>query len=183
MFVNHVKERHVNPARRSSQFITLITMTLQHNHVHNFRDVIWKFFIIVIFATVVEAERKKALTCFYCHTLDHGDSCKNINSTFNASLHSKELTAQCSPGDKYCTSRRFSFSLNGTDSKVWMMERNCSGQCTNECIITGDRSKLHLCTSCCQVDLCNSDNGASAISHNVHFVVLVLSLLCLYRKE
>lgn len=175
-----------------SMFFHCLTMKEQRHRTCVFRTtVIWGLLFSVLFVTVGQTEARKRddvhLSCFYCHTLTHGESCNNINETYNASRHSTQLISRCSSDVRYCTVRRFSFSLNGTDLRVWMMERNCSKECTNECIITGDRSKLHLCTSCCKDNMCNFGSGASAIMslHNIHIATLMFSatLLYLYKEK
>ncbi|GAB6028857.1 hypothetical protein CHUAL_004659 [Chamberlinius hualienensis] len=114
------------------------------------------------------------LTCYTCHTLTH----KEICNPFNESYVTLMPNATCPIGYNFCQVRRFSFSANGTDSKVWMIERNCTNKCVNECVITGDRSKLHLCTSCCQNNTCNVGN--SAVLHRWQSLYLIFAgfILC-----
>lgn len=61
------------------------------------------------------------------------------------------------------------------------MERRCTKTCTTECVMTGDRSKLQLCTSCCQDNMCNYGNGAKSLmscgSKTLEIIILTLSII------
>lgn len=44
--------------------------------------------------------------------------------------------------------------------KLWLLQRNCTKTCEPGCIVIGERTKLHSCTTCCENSFCNVGNGS-----------------------
>lgn len=88
---------------------------------------------------------------------------------------------ECAADEPYCMVRsvvRFEFVGDDIQSKFWMLERNCSRSCNNDCMLIGDRHRLRLCNSCCATPDCNLGSGVSGLPVGGG-LTLVLSLALL----
>jgi hypothetical protein len=135
-----------------------------------------------------EAETKvHDLTCYSCDMFD-GDDCLNINQTFSKHI---TLTKKCAPDELFCSVKRFSYTMSDknstSDKKLWTLQRNCSTTCENECIIIGERMKLHACQTCCQTNYCNVGADADTIHlfdiTNIMFSFLIVIFANFSWKE
>lgn len=111
--------------------------------------------------------------------MSDSENCVNINKT-----RQLNLTKKCEPEQGHCVVKRFSYTMSDKNStsekKLWSLQRNCSKQCENGCIIIGERVKLYACSSCCSNNLCNISSVAGP-RHNpadlIHVVMLAAFLL------
>ena len=101
------------------------------------------------------------------------DDCVNINNTIMRQI---DLTKKCSQEERYCSVKRFSYTMSDknstSDKKLWTLQRNCTQKCENECIIIGERMKLHACQTCCTTSLCNV--GSNAIRIKLHDTIATM---------
>ncbi|CAG7786779.1 unnamed protein product [Allacma fusca] len=99
------------------------------------------------------------LTCFVCHS-------EKVSECQNVTQNNGSLAKTCSSNDTYCMVKRISFSTsqNSNASAVQpqfvAVKRNCTTKCDPGCVIMGERTRLYVCSTCCQRDLCNDGNGA-----------------------
>jgi hypothetical protein len=74
--------------------------------------------------------------------------------------------------------KRYSYSTATENStypvkRLWSLQRNCTNKCESGCIVIGERTKLHVCTACCEKFICNTMNdGAPRHRHSISVVVL-----------
>lgn len=61
--------------------------------------------------------------------------------------------------------------------RLFSLERNCTSKCEPGCIIIGERTKLYACTECCESNLCNTGNGATAFHFHPSWSELLPCLL------
>jgi len=112
---------------------------------------------------------KNNLSCYVCHTMIDGDSCSG-EAPYRA--------IQCDDDQNFCMVRRFSYTLNGTATKTWSIERNCTKNCEQHCLTIGERTtKIYMCMSCCSISLCNVGSSAAMNKLVPHFKIM-LSALC-----
>jgi len=108
---------------------------------------------------VVSSVEKSSLmlSCHVCHSFSEGSKCIHLaanSSTFSTPCHDNQTA---------CMVKRFSYTENATSpSSIWSVERNCSKKCEPGCLILGERTKLYVCTSCCNQPSCNIGNGVSS---------------------
>ena len=106
-----------------------------------------------------------------------GDDCLNINQTRSKQI---DLSKKCSAEERFCSVKIFSYTMSDknstSDKKLWTLQRNCSIKCENECIIIGERMKLHACQTCCQTNLCNVGAHADRI-HLIDSINIIFSFL------
>lgn len=109
-----------------------------------------------------------------------GDDCLNINKT-----QSKvNFTKKCAADEDKCSVKRFSYTMSDKNStsekKLWSLQRNCtnSTQCSNACIIIGERVKIHACETCCDTNLCNV-SSLVANPQPLHPIIMTLVMTIL----
>ncbi|CAG0901226.1 unnamed protein product [Darwinula stevensoni] len=99
--------------------------------------------------------------CFVCHSMNQsqGEKCVDLNLTaFNVPVE------DCAPD--YCLVRRYKYAIHNDTQKwhTWAVRRNCTDECHPGCVLMGQRTKIHICTSCCTTHLCNvGDQAPSAL--------------------
>lgn len=101
---------------------------------------------------------------------------------FNRSLSANDHieTRQCASNEHYCTVRsvvRYEFLGDEIQSKFWMLERNCSKTCYNDCMLIGDRNRLRVCNSCCKSNDCNLGSGTGFVRPLQAGLLVAASLL------
>ncbi|KAL5018818.1 hypothetical protein ScPMuIL_004540 [Solemya velum] len=101
------------------------------------------------------------LTCYTCSTTSESNVCAT-----NVSLAEYEL---CKPDDNFCTV--FRIDTMGLFTSIY---RGCEKGCFARCGVWGDEEDEYRCTSCCQSDLCNTDNGSWTIYSQILTVPIVL---------
>ena len=115
------------------------------------------------------------LFCFTCDMMFDGEDCLNINQTRTKQTN---LTRKCSEKELFCSVKRFSYTMSDknttSEKKLWNVQRNCSEECDNSCIIIGERTKLYACQTCCDNNLCNVGAG---VERNVMSWLLLLILM------
>ncbi|KAK6187569.1 hypothetical protein SNE40_005567 [Patella caerulea] len=102
------------------------------------------------------------LTCYTCSSSDPNGEC-----VMNATLST--VTA-CAPAEIYCRVYR-----QDSQGRFVSLERGCAAYCRAGCGVWGDDVDDDKCFSCCQGELCNTDNSA-----NIARIASVLLLLGLY---
>lgn len=92
--------------------------------------------------------------------MEDGERC--VDLTGNHSSFMKK----CDNEKRICMVKRFSHTMSTENStsvlRMWSLERNCTKHCEAGCIVIGERTKLHACTSCCEQSFCNTGNGGAA---------------------
>ncbi|XP_017791519.1 PREDICTED: uncharacterized protein LOC108573567 [Habropoda laboriosa] len=109
--------------------------------------------------THAASKRENDLWCYQCDTMEDGDRCSNITGNYSAFQH------KCTGDKRTCMVKRFSYTTsteNSTSSpQTWSVERNCTIKCEPGCIVIGERTKLSVCTTCCETSFCNIGTGAA----------------------
>ncbi|OQR72124.1 hypothetical protein BIW11_10575 [Tropilaelaps mercedesae] len=98
----------------------------------------------------------KNISCFQCHSEFDGPACYNA-SQYNVSFRTCSQSIAKGGG---CAVYRLDTSEQSVGVRTHSIERRCADSCQPDCVIVGERHKLHLCTSCCNQTLCNVDNAA-----------------------
>ncbi|GJQ87238.1 hypothetical protein Trydic_g8467 [Trypoxylus dichotomus] len=106
--------------------------------------------------------RPSDLYCFRCDTMVDGERCQDLRD------NTTSFTVKCSNEQRTCKVKSISMSASTEDitgkPKLWLLQRNCSKSCEPGCIVIGERTKLHSCTTCCEKSLCNIGNGCRKAS-------------------
>ncbi|XP_066987995.1 sericin-2 isoform X2 [Macrobrachium rosenbergii] len=116
-----------------------------------------------------------SLVCWSCSSSSHGNPCTNIDPTNSTTVDAKV----CDPDEKFCSVRRIWYVVEtkkGEETVVFSVNRNCSAECTPNCMVIGDRTKIHSCTSCCTESHCNTDNSSSS-RQTSNFLLLMSALM------
>lgn len=118
------------------------------------------------------------LYCFTCDMMFDGEDCLNINQTRTKQTN---LTRKCTEKEPFCSVKRFSYTMSDknttSDKKLWNVQRNCSTECNNSCIIIGERTKLYACQTCCDNNLCNVGAGAERNEMSALVLLAFMGLL------
>ncbi|XP_003738080.1 uncharacterized protein LOC100899814 [Galendromus occidentalis] len=110
----------------------------------------------------------KNITCFQCHSERDGPMCYN-ESQFSA--NESMVCQQSIVKGGGCAVFRFDTSEQATGVRRHSIERKCVDRCKPDCVVVGERHKLHLCTSCCNTTLCNVGDGGPPITMTSPFVI------------
>ncbi|CAG9795127.1 unnamed protein product [Diatraea saccharalis] len=125
-----------------------------------------------VHVTSAAARPNNELWCYRCLAEVPEDKCADLRPNNSALVH------KCHNDRRVCMVKRFSYTTSNENSttalKMWALERNCTKHCEPGCIIIGERTKLHACTSCCTTSLCNYDS--SAIKETLHIIIYVVSI-------
>ncbi|XP_064104490.1 uncharacterized protein LOC135214290 [Macrobrachium nipponense] len=116
-----------------------------------------------------------SLVCWSCSSSSHGNPCTNIDPTNSTTVDAKV----CEPDEKFCWVKRIWYVVEtkrGEETVVFSVNRNCSAECSPTCIVIGDRTKIHSCTSCCTESHCNTDNSSSS-RQTSNFLLLMSALM------
>ncbi|XP_018318547.1 uncharacterized protein LOC108732319 isoform X2 [Agrilus planipennis] len=121
--------------------------------------------------TQAASEKLSDLWCYRCDSMVDGERCLDLqdNSSF---LHTK-----CHHDHRICRIKKISVSTNTKDTtgepKLWWLQRNCSKTCEAGCIVLGERTKLHACTTCCEFSFCNygKSHGVSITTFSVRLSI------------
>ncbi|XP_046393836.1 uncharacterized protein LOC124161526 [Ischnura elegans] len=99
--------------------------------------------------TLSASKKKNDLSCYVC---EMEDDARCLNMTQRESKWKRK----CDESHTMCMVKRFSYTTSNAEnatSVVIALERNCSKNCEPGCIII--RTKLSVCTSCCDKPFCN----------------------------
>ncbi|KAL0832622.1 hypothetical protein ABMA28_000819 [Loxostege sticticalis] len=130
-----------------------------------------------VHVTSAAARPNNELWCYRCLAEVPEDKCADLRQNNSALIH------KCNNDRRICMVKRFSYTTSTENSttglKMWALERNCTKHCEPGCIIIGERTKLHACTSCCTTSLCNYDSGAPwrPVAALTSLVTIVLALI------
>lgn len=120
------------------------------------------------------------LRCYECDTLTDGEKCNRLDANNTNTTRMSHCLAEES-----CMTKSFQFTVNGTQKKMWYMERNCTKHCEPYCITMGERTKIYACTSCCTNDLCNNGNGSPTPTRRnlspIFWLSVTFSVVLLHR--
>ena len=73
--------------------------------------------------------------------------------------------------------KRIDYRTNSTvDFMPWSIERNCSSECKKFCVTMGTRTKITYCSSCCEGNLCNTDNSSLGTTASITTALAVILL-------
>lgn len=116
--------------------------------------------------------------CYRCDSM-FDNKCANI-SDLNRTNDIHNITIKCAHDQRFCKVKRISMSTSTEDNigvpKLWLLQRNCSKNCEEGCIVIGERTKLRSCTTCCDTDYCNDGNGMQPIKlHPITALTLLVS--------
>nr|XP_015915946.2 uncharacterized protein LOC107445942 [Parasteatoda tepidariorum] len=115
------------------------------------------------------------LSCYECNTLNHGDTCRNLQYNNSA------LQRSCKTSQMFCSVILFRYSADSSEYFFWSIERRCEETCHEGCNTVGERVKLFLCRSCCNKYLCNYGNfGTENATPNDKYLILIAGM-ALYR--
>ncbi|KAL4708317.1 hypothetical protein ACJJTC_007723 [Scirpophaga incertulas] len=127
-----------------------------------------------VHVTSAAARPNNELWCYRCLAEAPEDRCADIRQNNSALIH------KCHNDRRVCMVKRFSYTTSNenstTDLKMWALERNCTKHCEPGCIIIGERTKLHACTSCCTTSLCNYDSSAITIAVSLVIFIAPVAL-------
>ncbi|XP_022669098.1 uncharacterized protein LOC111253643 [Varroa destructor] len=98
----------------------------------------------------------KNISCYKCHSEIDGAACYNA-SQYNVTF---QTCSQSIANGGGCAVYRLDTSDQATGVRTHSIERACANKCEPDCVVVGERHKLHLCTSCCNETFCNTDNSA-----------------------
>ncbi|XP_068209424.1 uncharacterized protein [Palaemon carinicauda] len=101
---------------------------------------------------------ENSLVCWSCSSTSHGNPCTNIDPQNSSAVEAKV----CDPDEKFCSVKRIWYVVETKEAVMFSVNRNCSSECTPSCMVIGDRTKIHACTSCCTESHCNTDNSSSS---------------------
>ncbi|XP_064456993.1 uncharacterized protein LOC135367803 [Ornithodoros turicata] len=104
-----------------------------------------------------KVEEQENLTCYRCNSQLDGEECRFTHNMTRVMVH------KCPASSRFCSVTRVDYSLDPSVTRPFSIERNCSDHCTTECVVVGERLRLHLCRSCCRLSLCNVGDGASTL--------------------
>ncbi|XP_071455343.1 uncharacterized protein [Hetaerina americana] len=99
--------------------------------------------------TQAATRKPNNLSCYVCEMEDDA-RCLNMSES------ETKWKRKCSEGQTMCMVKRFSYTTSNAEnatSVVMSLERNCSNHCEPGCIII--RTKLSVCTACCDKPYCN----------------------------
>ncbi|KAM3967150.1 uncharacterized protein ACR2FA_011485 [Aphomia sociella] len=130
-----------------------------------------------VHVTSAAARPNNELWCYRCLAEVPEDKCADLRQNNSALIH------KCHNDRRVCMVKRFSYTTSNENSttalKMWALERNCTKHCEPGCIIIGERTKLHACTSCCTTSLCNHDSGTNRRTFDILAATVTLILLTL----
>ncbi|CAH0407370.1 unnamed protein product [Chilo suppressalis] len=130
-----------------------------------------------VHVTSAAARPNNELWCYRCLAEVPEDKCADLRQNNSALIH------KCHNDRRVCMVKRFSYTTSNENSttalKMWALERNCTKHCEPGCIIIGERTKLHACTSCCTTSLCNYDSSATQRTFTIitYAVSIALALM------
>jgi len=143
---------------------------------------------IKVTSVVDGRERDGLLRCHECKSKEGAfdDDCYRVNGTSN-------FLNNCSFDERFCQVHRVEY-LTGADSIEsgrdpdqfldWSMQRGCAKECSDFCVTIGARTKIRYCTSCCEEDGCNVDNGSvTSTQFYGSIYVITLSYILLFHNN
>lgn len=111
----------------------------------------------VVAVGVVARQQQGPLTCWSCLAHTHGPDCYDLDD------ENMTLTKMCNPEEVFCTVNRIWYVVEaGAEARNLSVNRTCAADCSPSCVVIGDRTKIHSCTSCCTTSYCNVGSSASA---------------------
>lgn len=141
--------------------------------------------VIIMHCQADGEHRTKAATqkvadhfCYQCDSM-LDKRCENISDVIKTP-EMMNFQLKCAHDQRFCKVKRISMSTSTEDNigipKLWLLQRNCTKNCEEGCIVIGERTKLRSCTTCCDKDYCNDGNGIQTIKLNpVMALTLVVS--------
>lgn len=117
------------------------------------------------------------LSCHMCESFIDDDECVHL------APNSSTFSTPCKDNQISCTVKRYTFTINATSApQLWSVSRNCSSECEPGCLIIGERTKLRVCTSCCDQPDCNRGNRASH-RHQQSFTEMIIIISFVYAEK
>ncbi|XP_053213441.1 uncharacterized protein LOC128396837 [Panonychus citri] len=109
------------------------------------------------------------LSCYSCSSLED-PYCLNVSNTTQ-----EYLSRECQSKEKSCSVTRIEYEKSDhTGTIFWALERKCSSSCIQGCIILGERTRLHYCSSCCSDDLCNTNSLSIKLMETFSLIVTLI---------
>lgn len=118
-------------------------------------------------------QQQGPLSCWSC-------SDNTTGQCYDLDQNNKNLSQTCNPEEVFCSVNRIWYVVEGEANETnFSLNRTCVAGCSPSCVVIGDRTKIHSCTSCCTSSLCNIGNSASAqpMASTPLVTVLVAALL------
>lgn len=111
----------------------------------------------VVAVGVVARQQQGPLTCWSCLAHTQGSDC------FELDYENMTLTKMCNLEEVFCMVNRIWYVVEvGAEARNLSVNRTCATDCSPSCVVIGDRTKIHSCTSCCTTSYCNIGSSASA---------------------
>ncbi|MPC08926.1 hypothetical protein E2C01_001523 [Portunus trituberculatus] len=128
--------------------------------------------VAVVAVGVVARQQQGPLTCWSCLAHTQGPDCYDLD------YENMTLTKMCNPEEVFCTVNRIWYVVEaGAEARNLSVNRTCAADCSPSCVVIGDRTKIHSCTSCCTTSYCNVGSSASARPTASNHLVVAAALL------
>ncbi|XP_015784254.1 uncharacterized protein LOC107361841 [Tetranychus urticae] len=116
------------------------------------------------------------LSCYSCSSLED-PYCLNVTNATQ-----DYLSKECRSKEKMCSVTRIEYeNSDHTGTVFWALERKCSSSCIQGCIILGERTRLHYCSSCCSDDLCNTNSMSIDLKMNNLLIVTAIMVHAIFE--